>query len=343
MSAESDVIVLCSSARTRSLAVARTLIDLGLSDVVALDGGVLAWRLAGLEVETGSRRRRVQPSNASRQFAELGSARLAKHHGVEPVEAAALAALVGADRNFHAFDLRNLGRHGVAHIPRSVPVACDMLVVRREEMIAVDDAPIVLVDDDAVRAHLTGAWLRRLGQSCVRTLAGGFAAWIGGGRPVLTAAELPLGWREASTAAPGLGVDDVARRLATAPPPRVLHVDTSASWQRGHLPGAIWLPRGWLEARVAAVAPSADEALLVTCDDGTQSAYAAATLRRRGYSNVAWLVGGTRGWAGTGHGLESASVPPPGDDALLPPARRDARAMREYLDWERVPGRRDQA
>ena len=62
MAAESDVIVLCSSARTRSLLVARTLIDLGLSDVVALDGGELAWRLAGLALETGSRRRRVLAS-----------------------------------------------------------------------------------------------------------------------------------------------------------------------------------------------------------------------------------------------------------------------------------------
>ena len=343
MAADSDVIVLCSSARTRSLAIARTLIDLGLSDVVSLDGGTLAWQLAGHALEQGSRRRRVRPSNASRQFAELGSARLAKHHGVERVEAAELAALLEADGNFHAFDLRNLGQHGVAHVPRSVPVACDMLLVRRDEMIATADAPVVLVDDDAVRAGLTGVWLRRLGQAHVSTLSGGFAAWINGGRPASTTAGMPLGWRDASIAAPGLGVDDVARWLAAHAPVHVLHVDTSASWQRGHLPGALWLPRGWLEARIAGVAPSVEEALLVTCDDGSQSAYAAATLRQRGYANVAWLQGGTRVWAGAGRPLETASAPPPGDDALLPPARRDARAMREYLDWERLPGRPGQA
>jgi rhodanese-related sulfurtransferase len=123
----------------------------------------------------------------------------------------------------------------------------------------------------------------------------------------------------------------------------VLHVDTSASWQRGHLPGALWLPRGWLETRIEAVAPSATEPLLVTCIDGTQSAYAAATLRQRGYANVVWLQGGTRVWAGTGRTLETAPALPPHDDALLPPARRDAGAMREYLDWERLPGRPDQA
>lgn len=339
MAAESDVIVLCSSARTRSLLVARTLIDLGLSDVVALDGGQLAWRLAGLPLERGSRRRRVQPSNASRQFAELGAARLAKHLGVEGIEAADLATLVGSgDVNFNAFDLRNLRQHGVAHVPRSVSVACDVLLVRRSELLALQDAPAVLIDDDGMRAHLAGVWLRRLGQTRVRTLEGGFAAWINDGRAARTAADLPLGWREASAATPGLGADDVARWLAAWAPARVLHVDTAASFRRGHLPGATWLPRGWLEARIGAIASSLDEPLLVTCVDGTQSAYAAATLRQRGHANVAWLQGGTRIWAGAGRALETASETLQDDDGLLMPARRDAQAMRDYLDWERLGG-----
>ena len=336
MAAEADVIVLCSSARTRSLLVARTLIDLGLSDVVTLDGGALAWCLAGLELEVGSRRRRVMPSTPGRQFAELGAARLAKHYGVGQVEAADLAALLYATRgNFNAFDLRNLGHHVVAHVPRSVSVASDQLIVRHEELVAVRDAPVVLVDDDTVRALLTGVWLRRLGLQDVRQLAGGFAAWTDSGRPACTSPELPLGWREASTVAAGLGVDDVSRWLAAYSPARVLHVDTSASYRRGHLPGAAWLPRGWLETRIAELAPALDTALLLTCGDGAQSAFAAATLRQRGYVHVAWLQGGTRVWAGAGRVLET-SAQTPQDDELLPPARRDAQAMRDYLEWERL-------
>ncbi len=336
MAAESDVIVLSSSARTRSLVVARTLIDLGLGNVVALDGGALAWQLEGLELERGSRRRRVQPSTAGRQFAELGSARLAKHCGVGQVEAAELAALIYATSgNFNAFDLRNLGRHVVAHVPRSVSVASDVLIVRHQELIAVHDAPAVLIDDDIVRAQLTGVWLQRLGLSRVQLLAGGFAAWTQSGRPASTVADMPLGWREASAMTPGLGVDDVARWLAAYAPAHVLHVDTSASFRRGHLPGAAWLPRGWLEARIAAIAPSLEDALLLTCTDGAQAAYGAATLRQRGYVHVAWLQGGTRIWSAAGHPLEAAALPPQ-DDELLPPARRDPAAMREYLDWERL-------
>jgi len=341
MASESDVIVLCSSARTRSMIVARTLIELGLGDVVALDGGALAWRLAGHDLEQGSRRRRVAPSRAGRQFAELGSARLAKHHGVATMEAPELAALLYATSgNFQAFDLRDPGRHVVAHFPRSVSVANDALIVRNEELVAVRDAPVVLIDDDNVRALLTGVWLRRIGLPHVRLLAGGFAAWSRAGRPASTVAEMPLGWREASAVTPGLGVDDVSRWLAAYAPARVLHVDTSASYRRGHLPGAAWLPRGWLETRIGAVAPSLGDALLVTCVDGAQAAFAAATLRQRGHVHVAWLQGGTRLWSAAGHALERSALPPQADE-LLPPARRDEQAMRDYLDWERLLEPRD--
>jgi len=335
MAAECDVVVLCSAARTRSLIVARTLIDLGLSNVVALDSGTIAWCLAGHELEQGSRRRRVAPSRPSRQFAELGSARLAKHFGVERMEAAELAALlVAGSGNFSAFDLRNLGHHVVAHVAHSVPVCNDALIVRHDELIAARDAPVVLIDDDAVRAQLTGVWLRRLGLPHVHELAGGFAAWVASGCPTSSVADLPLGWAEASAVTPGLGVDDVARWLAAYAPAQVLHVDTSASYRRGHLPGAKWLPRGWLEPRIAQVAPSLDAALLVTCTDGAQSAFAAATLRRQGYVHVAWLQGGTRIWSAAGRALETAPAPPQ-DDELLPPSKRDLQAMRDYLEWER--------
>ena len=332
MAAESDAIVLCSSARTRSLVVARTLVDLGLSDVVVVDGGTLAWRLAGHELEHGSRRRRVMPSNPACQFAELGSARLAKHLGVDRIEASRLAAY-GIGGNVTAFDLRNLGGHTVAHVPCSVSVASDVLIVRHDEWIALRDAPVVLIDDDAVRARLTGVWLRRLGLRCVQTLVGGFANWAASGRPASTVAEMPLGWREASAVAPGLGADDASRWLAAYAPARVLHVDTSASYRRGHLPGATWLPRGWLETRIATVAPSLDVPLLLTCIDGAQAAFAAATLRGLGYAHVAWLQGGTRLWTAFGRALERSALPPQ-DDELPLPARRDAQAMRDYLDLE---------
>jgi hypothetical protein len=48
-------------------------------------------------------------------------------------------------------------------------------------------------------------------------------------------------------------------------------VDTRASYRRGHLPGALWVPRGWLESRIAELVPSLDVALLLTCTEGAQA------------------------------------------------------------------------
>ena len=278
----------------------------------------------------------MQPSQAARQFAHLGAARLAKHVGVERIEAHHLAAMLYATSgNFSVFDLRDRGSHVVAHVPRSVSVSSDLLIVRNEELVAARAAPVVLVDDDDVRALLTGVWLRRLGLPRVSMLAGGFRAWAQSGRPGATVAEMPLAWREASAVTPGLGVDDVGRWLAAYAPARVLHVDTGASYRRGHLPGSLWVPRGWLESRIAELVPSLDVALLPACTEGAQAAHAAATLRQRGHVHVAWLQGGTRLWAAAGAMLE-ATPQPLNEDELLPPARRDAQAMRDYLEWERM-------
>jgi rhodanese-related sulfurtransferase len=319
---EADVIVLCSTAGDRAAVLARTLVDLGLGHAFALEGGTLAWRLAGHDLETGSRRRRVRPSRTAQQFARLGAARLAKHFGVEGIEASELAALLQApDGNVHAFDLRNQGKDVLAHVPRSVSVTSDRLIAGHAELIADPVAPVVLIDDDAPDGLLTGAWLRRLGVRQVQQLAGGFAAWRQAGYAASTVSETPLGWLEASAATPGLGPEDVAHWLAVHAPARVLHVDTGASYRRGHLPGAAWLPRGWLEARIGGVAPGGDEGLLLTCADGAQAVFAAATLRRMGYAHVAWLQGGTRIWADSGRALES-SAPLQADCERLPQAER---------------------
>jgi rhodanese-related sulfurtransferase len=96
----------------------------------------------------------------------------------------------------------------------------------------------------------------------------------------------------------------------------LLHVDSGASYRRGHLPGAAWLPRAWLEARIAGLVPGVDAGLLLTCADGAQAVFAAATLQRMGYGHVAWLRGGTRAWTDSGRALEPSSPPQPEDDRL---------------------------
>jgi rhodanese-related sulfurtransferase len=335
IAAEADVLVLVSSGRTRSGVFARVLARLGLGDVAVLDGGVLAWRLAGQPLETGSRRTRGAPSLASRHFGELGAARLAKRAGVRELGAGELAALLeGPPRNRYVFDLRPYADVEAGRIPGAVPLAPAAAVLRSEDAIAVPGAPVVLAAGEPLVVRLAAAWLRGLGHADVAMLAGGLAAWMDAGRPLACGREPALGEADARAAAPAIQAREAAAWIASATPPRVLHVDSLASFRAGHLPGSTWLQRGWLEPRIPGLVPDRATPLLVTCTDGAQAAFATATLAALGYARACRLDGGVRAWAAQDRPLATPDPAAHADEDDLPlPADRDEQGMRDYLDW----------
>ncbi|HKA54695.1 MAG TPA: rhodanese-like domain-containing protein, partial [Candidatus Binatia bacterium] len=67
------------------------------------------------------------------------------------------------------------------------------------------------------------------------------------------------------------------------------------------IPGTNALPRGHLEKYIAVLVPKKDVQVVLSCDSGQRSARAAATLESLGYTNVAVLDGGLRGWKAAGY------------------------------------------
>jgi sulfur-carrier protein adenylyltransferase/sulfurtransferase len=67
----------------------------------------------------------------------------------------------------------------------------------------------------------------------------------------------------------------------------------------GQIPGALLLPRGWLELRVEALVPR-DAQLVVYCQSGARSLLAAQTLGGLGYARVRSLAGGFGRWSDAG-------------------------------------------
>src|SRR5690606_2845189 len=109
------------------------------------------------------------------------------------------------------------------------------------------------------------------------------SAWRDAGLPLDTGADLER----------PENLDDARARVSTIPPgllaahlrasdATVICTGTSEEFARGHVPGAHWVPRGWLEPRIADVAPK-DTPVVVTCGDGFGSTLAAATLLDLGY------------------------------------------------------------
>lgn len=91
-----------------------------------------------------------------------------------------------------------------------------------------------------------------------------------------------------------------ARALAQArqggKPPVVVDVRELEEVKQGKIPGAVHIPRGFLELRIEDEVPDRDVPLVVYCAGGTRSLFAADTLQRMGYAHVQSLAGGFRGW-----------------------------------------------
>ncbi len=71
----------------------------------------------------------------------------------------------------------------------------------------------------------------------------------------------------------------------------------------GHIPGAVFIPRGTMETKVESVIPR-DAKVVIYCASGNRSALAAETMMQMGYGDVASMSGGFRGWVEAGGEVE---------------------------------------
>lgn len=95
----------------------------------------------------------------------------------------------------------------------------------------------------------------------------------------------------------------------------VLDVRESEETSAGMIPGAVHLPRGFLELRIEAIEPDRTRQIICYCAGGTRSLLAAEALQRLGYTQVASLTGGFNRWKDEG-------LPLAGSDTLTPAQRR---------------------
>jgi molybdopterin/thiamine biosynthesis adenylyltransferase/rhodanese-related sulfurtransferase len=70
----------------------------------------------------------------------------------------------------------------------------------------------------------------------------------------------------------------------------------------GHLPGAVHVPRGYLEQRIEGAVPDRSQRVVLYCASGNRSALAAHTLSEQlGYQDVASMTGGITLWKDRGY------------------------------------------
>src|SRR4029079_15849142 len=69
---------------------------------------------------------------------------------------------------------------------------------------------------------------------------------------------------------------------------------------QGVLPGAVHIPRGFLEVRIETTVPDRTRPIAIYCDGGLRAVFAAKTLQELGYTDVVSVAGGFNGWKSAG-------------------------------------------
>src|SRR5437588_5597436 len=84
-----------------------------------------------------------------------------------------------------------------------------------------------------------------------------------------------------------------------------LDVREPEEWAAGHVPGARYVPKSYLESRIEGVIPQRDAHVILYCASGNRSAWAARTLiEDLGYEHVESMTGGFTLWKDRGYEVE---------------------------------------
>ncbi|MEJ8837255.1 rhodanese-like domain-containing protein [Ramlibacter sp. AN1133] len=326
------IVVNCAG-RTRSIIGTQSLVNAGLPNpVAALRNGTIGWLLAGQALDHGAGRRAGPVDAAQRAEAAARAREVAGRAGVRLASAADLQRfLAEAGRTTYRFDVRTPEEFEAGHLTgfRSAPGG--QLVQETDHGAPVRGARIVLVDDDGVRARMTGSWLAQMGWETWVLQADSAQFVERGPVPARTPQpEGPLAWVTPARLADWL--------QGAAGETAVLDFSPSARYVAGHIQGAWFVLRSQL-AQALQVIPMARRYVLA-CGDSTLARHAARDVAAlRPDAEVLVLEGGNAAWAAAGLPLESGEtrLASPRIDRYRRPyegTQASPAAMQAYLDWE---------
>jgi molybdopterin/thiamine biosynthesis adenylyltransferase/rhodanese-related sulfurtransferase len=105
---------------------------------------------------------------------------------------------------------------------------------------------------------------------------------------------------EARSVVPEVSADEVKGRIDAGKAGVLLDVREKEEVRQGYIPGALSIPRGFLEMQVEEKLPDKSAPIVAYCAGGTRSLLAGRILKELGYSNVVSMKGGFSGWKNKG-------------------------------------------
>jgi rhodanese-related sulfurtransferase len=338
ISPDTLIVVNCAG-RTRSLVGTQSLINAGIpNQVVAMQGGTMAWQLAGLPLEHGSTRHAPEPWGTNLQEALQASQKVADRFGVKTIDAKQLEVFkADPKRSTYVIDLRTPEEYRAGHRPDSSYGWGVQLVQGMDKYAATRNARIVLIDNYQVRALMTASWLVQADWPETYVLADPFkdvSLASGDYKPVL-----PPGGQ---TKLPSVEVAELKAQLQ-AKKTTLIDVADSLSYKKGHIPGAWFAIRSRLDDELRTI--PASSSFVVTGDDPEMTALTGRDLARISGKPVSLLAGGNAAWIKAKlplvQGFEKLSTKT--DDIYLQPYQAGQfnpkspefkQAADAYFDWE---------
>jgi molybdopterin/thiamine biosynthesis adenylyltransferase/rhodanese-related sulfurtransferase len=101
-------------------------------------------------------------------------------------------------------------------------------------------------------------------------------------------------------------VDPAAVREQVGNGAVIVDVREPEEWSAGHIPGAIHVPKSYLESRIEGAVPDHEKHVVLYCASGNRSAWAARTLiEDLGYGHVESMTGGFTLWKDRGYEVQT--------------------------------------
>ena len=83
-----------------------------------------------------------------------------------------------------------------------------------------------------------------------------------------------------------------------------IDVREESETRMGYIPGAILIPRGLLEFRIASSVADQNTKIVIYCKSGGRGSLATYTLKKMGYTNVINMDGGFTAWTDAGYPID---------------------------------------
>jgi glyoxylase-like metal-dependent hydrolase (beta-lactamase superfamily II)/rhodanese-related sulfurtransferase len=186
-------------------------------------------------------------------------------------------------------DVRSAADFGAGHVPGSMNIGLGGQFAMWAGSLIPLNAAIVVIADTGAQVDESVVRLARVGIENVKGyLEGGVQSWRDAGLPVDSIEQVTVAQLKEMVNS-DLQIVDVRR---------------PAEYVNGHVPRAFNAPLASLDRSLGPLPLEKDKLTAVICAGGYRSSAAASLLRKRGFSNLLNVAGGTSAWVNAGYPVE---------------------------------------